>query len=110
MVYYLCKKKFEYDEFYKIVVGEAEKPYPNCKKITVGKYYKLTLGSSRENAPIINGVKIAPVNYLDITYYCHDSVTAICIEPKRRIYDLYFTDDLRGLYYIRKSRPSTSPE
>lgn len=95
------------DQLYKIVVREAARPSPECKKIVIGKCYNLRLKSRQENAPVVNGVKLYPMNYLDVQCYCYDEETVICIEPKKGIYDLYYTDDLRGLFYIRQSYSSS---
>ncbi|MAL12735.1 MAG: hypothetical protein CL554_19880 [Algoriphagus sp.] len=99
------------DSLYKIVVGKEGLSRDNCKKIVVGKYYDLELKSRRENVPVINGVKLKPVNYLDVKSpaydkegvecYSYDEKTEICIEPKKGIYDLYYTDDLKGLCYLK---------
>lgn len=100
------------DSIYKIVVGKEAVANTECEKIAVNKYYKLELKSRRENVPVINGVKLKPINHLDVksnTYdkegiecYSYDEYTEICTEPKKGIYDLYFTDDLKGLYYCEK--------
>jgi len=89
------------DSLYKIVVGKENKIDTSCKKITVGKYYNLDLKSRRANAPEIGGVKLQPVNYLDVDCYAYDEKTEICIEPKKGIYDLYYTKDLDGLCYLK---------
>jgi len=89
------------DSLYKIVVGKESIPSADCKKIVVGKYYDLELKSRRENAPEINGVKLQPMNYLDVECYSYDEKTEICIEPKKGIYDLHYTDDLKGLCYLK---------
>ncbi|WP_157370253.1 hypothetical protein [Aquiflexum balticum] len=88
---------------YKIVVGKADEVRGDCdEKIAVGEYYDLELKSRRDNAPVINGVKLKPMNYLDVECYAYDEETEICIEPKKGILDLYYTDDLIGLCYLRK--------
>jgi len=89
------------DSLYKIVVRKEGLSGDDCKKIVVGKYYDLELKSRRDNAPEINGVKLKPVNYLDVECFSYDEETEICIEPKKGIYDLYYTDDLKGLCYLK---------
>lgn len=89
------------DSLYKIIVRKEDLWGGDCKKIAVGKYYDLELKSRRENAPEINGVKLKPANYLDVECYSYDHETEICIEPKKGIYDLYYTDDLKGLCYLK---------
>ncbi|MEM6524671.1 MAG: hypothetical protein AAF693_12790 [Bacteroidota bacterium] len=100
------------DNLYKIVVGKEAVANRECEKIAVNKYYALALKSRRENVPVINGVKLKPINHLDvesnaydkkgIECYSYDEDTEICIEPKNEIYDLYYTGDLKGLCYSKK--------
>lgn len=86
------------DSTYKIV---SNKDYAkNCNKIKVGSSYQLHLKSLKDNAPIINGIKMTPVNYLDIKCFQFDETTQICKEDG--IYDLYFTDDIRGICLISR--------
>lgn len=98
------------DSLYKIVTGK-EKGDNDCQKIAVGKYYDLELKSRRENIPVIGGIKLKPVNYLDVkssSYdkegvecYSYDKKTEICTEPQKGIYDVYYTEDLKGLCFLK---------
>ncbi len=88
------------ESLYKIVVGKADMIRGDCERISVGKYYSLELKSIRDNAPEINGIKLKPVNYVGC--YVYDKSTEICLEPKKGILDLYYTDDLKGLCYLKK--------
>lgn len=100
------------DSLYKIVVEKKNVKSKNCEKITVGQYYDFELLSRRENIPVIGGIKLRPANYLDvessayvkegIECYLYDNKTEICTEPKKRIYDIYYTSDLNGLCYDPK--------
>jgi len=104
---YLIKKIKSKNSWHIIYAQKQDSLY----KIVVGKYYDLELKSRRENVPVINGVKLKPVNYLDVKSpaydkegvecYSYDEKTEICIEPKKGIYDLYYTDDLKGLCYLK---------
>lgn len=88
------------DSIYKIVVGKNEDNVDkDLKKIVIGQYYDFKLQSRRDSAPEIGGVKLNPINRLDVECYSYDKKTEICIEPKKGIYDLYYTKDLKGLYY-----------
>ncbi|WP_114751992.1 hypothetical protein [Pleomorphovibrio marinus] len=99
------------DSLYKIVVGKEVMAGDGCNKIVVGKSYDFELKSRKENVPVINGVRLKPVNYLDVKTpaydkggvecYSYDEKTEICTEPKKGIYDLYYTDDLKGLCYLK---------
>lgn len=87
---------------YKIVVRKDTVSYSSCnEKIVVGNYYDLELISRRDNVPIINGIKLQPMNYLDIKCFSYDENTEICIEPENGIYDLYYTENIKGLCYIK---------
>lgn len=84
---------------YKIVSRPDDNYNSNCNKIIVGKYYVFELKSRKENAPNVNGVKLDPINYTGC--YQYDSITTICLEPKRGILDLFYTDDLKGICYLK---------
>lgn len=87
------------DTLFKIVSYEENNINDNCKKIVVGQRYDFELKSKRENAPIIGGVKLDPVGYTGC--YEFDKETIICLEPKRGIYDLFYTNDLKGICYLK---------
>ncbi|WP_334126982.1 hypothetical protein [Empedobacter brevis] len=80
---------------YKLVSLKTENK--ECHKIKEGKTYNFILHSRRENPPIINGIKLEPVNYLDLHCYAYDNETEICIEPEKGINDLYSAENLNGL-------------
>lgn len=87
------------DTLFKIVSYAESKVDENCKKIVVGGKYDFELKSKKENAPIIGGVKLDPVGYTGC--YEFDKETTICLEPKRGIYDLFYTNDLKGICYLK---------
>lgn len=88
------------DSSYKIVV-KKESQNLECKRaIVIGQSYNLALHSRKNEVPEINGVKIKPVNSLDIQCYIYDEITNICIEPKKGIYDLCHTPNMKGLCYV----------
>jgi hypothetical protein len=93
-IIYATKK----DSIYKIV-SKKEKIY-KCNIIKSGLSYKLKLHSMRDNPPTIGGVKIKPINYMDINCFQFDNETSICKE--KGIYDLYFADNINGLCIINK--------
>jgi len=88
------------DTTYKIVSKKETVQNKASIKIVVGKYYNLILHS---NIPVIDGVKMQPINYLDVECLHFDTNTIICIEPKKGIYDLYSAENIKGLYYIEKN-------
>lgn len=67
------------------------------EKIRKGKCYQFELTSREELAPTIDGVKILPVNYLDIRYM-HGN-TAIKIDGGK-IHTLHYAKNLKGLYLV----------
>lgn len=90
------------DSSFKIIVKKQDHQNLQCKRmIRVGQLYNLVLHSRKNEVPEINGVKIKPVNSLDIQCYTYDEATSICIEPKKGIYDLFHTPDIKGLCYLK---------
>jgi hypothetical protein len=87
------------DTLFKIVSYAENSIDQNCRKIIVGGKYDFELKSKKENAPIIGGIKLDPVGYTGC--YIFDKETTICLEPKRGIYDLFFTNDLKGICYLK---------
>jgi hypothetical protein len=71
------------DSLYKVITPKESTSPPNCRRLVKGHYYNLILHSRRTNPAIINGIKVAPVNYLDVHCYNYDEQTTICIEPKK---------------------------
>ena len=96
--YYLIYAK-RGDSLFKIV---SKKEVADKKKeIKVNKSYPLKLHSRRENSPTIGGVKLEPVNYLDVECYGYDKNTTICIE-RDSINDLHYAENIKGKYFIRE--------
>jgi hypothetical protein len=87
------------DTLFKIVSYAEDKVDGNCKKIVVGEKYNFELKSKKENAPVIEGIKLDPVGYTGC--YVFDNETTICLEPKLGIYDLFYTNDLKGICYLK---------
>lgn len=83
------------DIIYKIVTKVQPTNQNDCK-IRRGKYYQL------EIRKMLEGVTPQVYNYLDAPCHGFDSVTTICIEPKKGVHDLYVTSSLKGLCYIKK--------
>ena len=82
------------DTLFKIV---SKKEYiTNCNSIRKNGSYDLKLHSIIMNREI-GGVKILPQNSMLVNCYGFDKNTSICIEPKKGIYDLYVTENLKGL-------------
>lgn len=70
--------------FYEIVVRKEKQLSLKCKSpISVGESYRLELHSRKDEVPVINGLKIKPMNYLDIQCYSYEKNTVICIDPKK---------------------------
>lgn len=88
------------DSLFKIVskrtVGKGE--YTCYDKIRRHKKYHLILESYTDNAPIINGVKVVIPGYTG--GFCLDSCTTVMLEPRNGIWDLYYSPNLKGIYYL----------
>jgi hypothetical protein len=82
------------DTLYKIVSKKEKPKVRECNKIVVGEYYNLDLHS---NIPIINGVKILPVNYLDVKSMFSPRQSVYSIEPKKGIFDSFHAENIKGL-------------
>ena len=99
------------DTVYKVVSKYDDSVLKNCKKVIEGKSYNLKLESKRDNVPVIGGVKLKPLNYLDVKShaydkdgmecYRYDEETEICTEPKSGIYDLFYATNIKGLCYVK---------
>lgn len=83
------------DKYFKIV-SKKENTFGG-EKIRKGRCYQFELTSREELAPTIDGVKILPMNYLDIEYM-HDNTT-IKIDGGE-IQTLYYAKNLKGLYFV----------
>jgi hypothetical protein len=84
------------DSIFKIV-SQKDKPSQECNKILVGQYYDFYLEST---IPVINGVKMLPINYLDFKTPFTDKKSVFSIEPKKGIFDSYQAKNLKGLCLI----------
>ena len=67
-------------------------------KIKKNGKYNLNLQSYIDTSPIINGYRIIPQGYTGA--YQLDSLTIVFLEPQNNIYDIYYSPDLNGLYYV----------
>ncbi len=95
-IIYLERDSIMFKVVNKIVEGT------DCSEIEVGEFYDLVLKSRSETAPEIDGIKLRPINKLDVECYSFDKETEICIEPERGINDIYITDDLIGLCLVKE--------
>lgn len=71
---------------------------PNWEKLKIGNYYSLKLSSI---IPVINGVKMNPINYLDFAEIKLDEEIFVNINPKKGVFDIYSSENLKGLYLIK---------
>ncbi|SIT26013.1 hypothetical protein SAMN05421786_11712 [Chryseobacterium ureilyticum] len=80
-------------ELYKIVSKKVSNN--SCNKVLKpGSSYDFIIHSINKNAPVIGGIKIAPINSADINCYQFDKETSICKEAG--VNDLYFADNIIG--------------
>jgi hypothetical protein len=85
------------DTLYKIISRDENPPKERSEKLLIGNYYTFQLQSYYEKTRI-NGALI-PVGFTG----CHkfDRETAICLEPQKGIFDLYFASNLKGIYFLK---------
>nr|WP_198999668.1 hypothetical protein [Flavobacterium sp. ASV13] len=95
--YYLIYAK-RGDSLFKIV--SKKEAADKQQEIKVNKSYPLKLHSRRENLPTIGGIKLEPINYLDVECFAYDKSTTICIE-RDSINDLHYAENIKGKYFIK---------
>jgi hypothetical protein len=83
----------------KVVSKVEENLDDSCKEIVIGNSYYFDLKSNKQNAPTIKNVKLDPSGYTGC--YQFDSETSICLEPDKGIFDLFFTENLKGVCYLK---------
>jgi hypothetical protein len=86
------------DSLFKII--SKRELVKHMKKIEINETYPFKLHSRRESLPTIDGIKLEPINYLDVECFAFDKETTICIERNNGIYDLYFAENIKGLFFI----------
>ena len=86
------------EKHFKIISEKQE--VCNAEKIEINGNYDLSLWSWRKNPPVINGVAINSMDmYMDIQWLSLDDSTSVKIDGGV-IDDLYFPNNLKGLYLI----------
>jgi hypothetical protein len=85
------------DSLYKIVSKKVEYQNKECTRIQIGRYYNFIIQS---NIPVINGVKLLPMNYLDVKTPFYDKKSVFSIEPEKGLFDSYQAKNLWGLCLI----------
>ena len=89
------------DSTFMIVSRKPEISSSQWEKIRVGNYYNFNLSSV---IPVIDGVRMIPVNYLDFEGIVIDEEgTTVNIDPEKGIYDIYSSDNLKGLFITKYS-------
>ena len=86
------------DVLYKIVSKKEKPKTRKCINIVVGEFSSLELHS---NIPVIDGVKMLPVNYLDFKGIFTPGQSVYSIEPKKGIFDTFYAENLKGLCIIQ---------
>lgn len=84
-----------HDSTFMIVSKKMEIVNPTWNKIKVGNYYSFKINSI---IPVINGVKMLPVNYLDFAGISLDERTIVNINPNKGVFDIYSAEKLKGLF------------
>jgi hypothetical protein len=86
------------DSLYKIVSDKVKHQDRKCNQIVVGEKYDLILKS---NIPEVNGIKLMPINYLDVKTIFSPGQSVWSIEPRKGIFDTFHTDNLKGRCYTK---------
>lgn len=87
-----------HDSTFVIVSKKADVVNPVWEKLKIGNYYNFRLSSI---IPVINGVKMIPINYLDFTGIRLDERTSVNINPEKGIYDIYSSENFIGIYLVK---------
>lgn len=86
------------DSVFKIVSMKTQ--VCECQKILNGKRYNFDLQKRMENVLSKNGMKLKPVNYLDVSGENFDQNTDVFIPRERGVNGLYVCTNLKGLCYF----------
>lgn len=86
------------DSVFKIVSMKNVENNCDCT-ISIGKQYDLSLQKCIGNVLSSHGIKLMPMNYLDIQGLQYNSDTDICIEIEKGVLGLYTCRNLVGLCY-----------
>ena len=81
------------DSLFKIVSKKTKHKNQECTKLTVGHQYTLVLHS---NIPEVDGVKLMPINYLDVKTIFSPGQSVWSIEPKKGIFDTFHAENIEG--------------
>jgi hypothetical protein len=85
------------DTLYKIISRDDNPPKERSEKLWIGNYYPFHLQSYQEKARVSGA--LTPVGFTGC--YNFDRETAICLEPQKGIFDLYFVSNLKGIYFLK---------
>jgi len=88
------------DSIFKIV--SINNQNSKCKKISVGKRYSLELQKRFENVLSKDGLKLIPMNYLDVSGIVFDPNTDVFVQKEKGIFGLYSCKNIDGLCYDQK--------
>lgn len=89
------------DSLFKIVIEKGDGAKKCKQKVKVGGVYNLLLESILNKPLIIDGKKIVVMNPMDVSCRSFDEQTYICIDPKKGIYDLYYTKNIVDRCYVK---------
>lgn len=83
------------DSMFKIASRYSGTPYDKTKKLKRGSRFKAKLISNDEVIEQIVKIRVMPNLGVNPVYY---GVDILRYEPRRRVYDVYYSDDLDGIY------------
>ena len=73
-----------------------------CERILVGKRYHLELQKRLENVLSKDGLKIMPMNYLDVSGIVFDPYTDVFVPNEKGIFGFYTCKNIEGLCHVEK--------
>jgi hypothetical protein len=74
----------------------------NCADIKVNEKYNFSLHSIWTQPIILGNINVSPSQTPHVTCLSFDSLTTICLERDKGIYDLFDCKNIRGLCYLIK--------
>lgn len=88
------------DTIFKIVSMKSQEK--DCAKISIGNRYNLVLTKRLGNVLSPNGLKLLPMNYLDIDNNGFDENNDVFVKNEKGVIGLYTCNDLEGLCLIEQ--------
>lgn len=82
------------------IISKKNRKNSNCSKIQVNHNYNLQLESLSEQEFELEGNTVSLAGNTLVNCFSLDKETTVCKEEDKRIYDLYFVENIKGLCLI----------